>query len=234
MGGTETLPFEQHRENALPPEVGLLLSPLNIRAVHLQHMLSILPTLCLGTLSSLNNSMFTVPFVPLEPIHFASTILYIFLCLAFSLLFSFPLFHLQFLLQAPTFLMLSFFILFSLKLPLFFSFFLYNLCLTFMGMQRFLFCCCFFPIFCLVLHLFFSCFFPYILFVFSYFFPSFTDFFLNILFSNFVTVFVQHPLFSLVLPLFFSCFFPYTFFGFPFFCPSSFTQPNVYIGNLYI
>ena len=77
MGGTETLPFEQHRENALPPEVGLLYSPLNIMAAHLQHMLSILPTLCLGTLS-LNISMFTMPFVPMTPTHF---------CLNFSLYF---------------------------------------------------------------------------------------------------------------------------------------------------
>ena len=127
MGGTETLPFEQQRENALPPEVGSLHSPLNNRAALLQHMLSILPTLCLGTLSSLNNSMFTMPFLPLEPIHFASTFLCIFLCLAISLLFSSPSFHLHFLLQAPIFLVISFFIVFSLILPLFFSFFLYNL-----------------------------------------------------------------------------------------------------------
>ena len=89
MGGTETLPFEQHRENALPPEVGLLHSPLNIRAAHLQHMLSILPTLYLGTLSSLNNSVFTIPFVPLEPTHFHLTFSLYFLMfsLFFSLLF---------------------------------------------------------------------------------------------------------------------------------------------------
>ena len=63
----------------------------------------------------------------------------------------------------------------------------------------------------------FSLIFPYILFVFAYFCPSFTNFFLNIFFSNFVTVFWCNTLYFLWYCLcFFSCFL-YIFFGIPFF-----------------
>ena len=179
MGRTETLPFEQHRENALPLEVGSCNPPLNIRAEHLQHILSILPTLCLGTLSSLNTQCLQCLLYL-----FASTFLCIFLCLAFSLLFSLLSSSLPF---AGTNCVddLVFYSIFS-HIAFVFLFFLYNLWHTFMGVQRFLFCCCFFPIFSLVLPLFFSCIFP----IFSW--------------------------FSL------------------FFLPFFFTQPIVYIGNLYI
>ena len=125
--------------------------------------------------------------------------------LFFSLLFSLISSSLSF--AGTNFLVLSFFIVFSLILPLFFSFFLYNLCLTFMGMQRFLFCCCFFLYF-LWYCLGFSFVFPIFCLSLPIFCPSFSNFFLNIFFSKFVTVFsVQHPILSLVLPLFFSSFF---------------------------
>ena len=207
MGGTETLPFEQHRENALPPEVGLLHSPLNIRAVHLQHMLSILPTLWVHSLQT--TQCLQCILYPWNQYIFASTFLYIFLCLAFSLLFSFPSFHLHFLLQAQIFLVLSFF--YSIFSPIAFVFLFFSIIsasLSWACKDFFFAVVC--PYISLVLPLFFSCFFPILCLCLTSFCPSFTNFFFfNIFFSNFDTVFlVQHPIFSLVLPLFFSCFFP--------------------------